>query len=219
MLVWEAKLWRKKLIFFFDIGCLSGFKDSKVFDSGSLFQIHHKIAHGMLGCVLNEIYNISINKIIIKKSKYGKPFFFFFNSNIKINISHSGDIVVVAISDREIGVDVQRVEPIENDVFCYLDFFTADEMKYIDSFLKKSDIFTVFWTRKEAILKRFGLRICDGLKCSCFSQKTRSFLLNSLRGQKYAFSYSFSGSVVNIYRYDCSSLDKFFEAYEHIRNV
>lgn len=173
----------------------------------------------MLGCVLNEIYNISTNKIIIKKSKYGKPFLFLNGGNIKINISHSGQVVVVAVSDCEIGVDVQKVESVENDVFSYLDFFTVDEMKYIDSFLEKSDIFTVFWTRKEAILKRFGLRICDGLKCSCFSKQTRSFLLNSINGEKYAFSYSFSGSVANIYRYDCSSLDKFFETYEHIRNM
>ena len=212
-------MWRKKLIFFFDIGCLSGFKYSKIFNSRSLFEIHHKIAHGMLGCVLNEIYNISTNKIIIKKSKYGKPFLFLNNSDIKINISHSGQVVVVAVSDREIGVDVQKVEPVENDVFSYLDFFTVDEMKYIDSFSEKSDIFTVFWTRKEATIKRFGLRICDGLRCSCFSKQTRSFLLNSISGEKYAFSHSFSGSVANIYRYDCPSLDKFFETYEHIRNM
>ena len=172
----------------------------------------------MLGCVLNEIYNISIDEITIKKGKYGKPFLFPNPGNIKIGVSHFEHIVVVAVSDFEIGIDVQKVEKLKNNVFCYCDFFSDDEMKYIGSFLEKSEIFTIFWTRKEAIIKRFGLRVCDGLRLSCFDKKTRSFLLNSVSGQRYAFSYSCFGDCVNFYRYSGLSFRNFLKINEHIHN-
>ena len=165
----------------------------------------------MLGCVLRKLYNISIDKITIKKSKYGKPFLFPNLKNIKIGISDFEHILVVAVSNCEIGIDVEKVEKLQNDVFCYGDFFSDDELLYIDCFLEKSEIFTVFWTRKEALIKRFGLRICDGLKFSCFEKTARSFILNSVSGQKYAFSYSFSGDDVNIYRYNGVGFSKFFK--------
>ena len=165
----------------------------------------------MLGCVLKKLYNISIDKITIKKSKYGKPFLFPNSKNIKIGISHCQHIIAVAVSNCEIGVDVEKVEKLKSDVFCYGDFFSDDELLYIDCFLEKSEIFTVFWTRKEALIKRFGLRICDGLKFSCFEKETRSFMLDSVSGKKYAFSYSFSGDAVDIYRYNGMGFSKFFK--------
>ena len=172
----------------------------------------------MLGCVLRKLYNISVDKITIKKSKHGKPFLFPNSKNIKIGISHCQHIIAVAVSNCEIGIDVEKVEKPKNNVFCYGDFFSDDELSYIDCFLEKSEIFTVFWTRKEALIKRFGLRICDGLKFSCFEKETRSFILNSVSGQKYAFSYSFSGDDVDIYRYNGVEFSKFFKIGRHVFN-
>ena len=113
---------------------------------------------------------------------------------------------------------IEKVEKPKNNVFCYGDFFSDDELSYIDCFLEKSEIFAVFWTRKEALIKRFGLRICDGLKFSCFEKETRSFILNSVYGQKYAFSYSFSGDDVDIYRYNGVEFSKFFKIGRHVFN-
>ncbi len=187
------------------------------FNSKTLFTLHHTLAYGMLGCALNDKYNISTSKIIIRKNENGKPFLFSSQKNIKISVSHSGHIVAVALSRSEIGIDVQKVDGDSGNVFCYEDFFAYDEMKYIDSFPKRSVIFAVFWTRKEALIKRLGLGICDGLRCSCFNKATHSFMINSILGQRYAFSYSFSGSDVDIYRYDNLSIGKIFAAYKSIQ--
>lgn len=61
---------------FFDIGCLDGFRDLSFFGSRSLFKIHHAFARGMLGCVLRKLYNISIDKITIKKANMESLFCF-----------------------------------------------------------------------------------------------------------------------------------------------
>ena len=116
---------------FFDIGCLDGFRDLSFFGSRSLFKIHHAFARGMLGCVLRKLYNISIDKITIKKSKYGKPFLFSNPEDIKIGISHCEYIIAVVVSDCETGIDVEKVEKLQNDVFIYFKFSFGFEVCFL----------------------------------------------------------------------------------------
>ena len=57
---------------------------------------------GLLIELIKKKYNINSNPVI---DKFGKPYFE--NSDIYFNISHSGNYVVAAVSEHEIGVDIQ----------------------------------------------------------------------------------------------------------------
>ena len=85
-------------------------------------------------------------------SEKGKPFFE--NARLNFSISHCNDILVVAFSKGNIGVDIQFLLPFENEVARLV--CNDDEFNLIaDS--KNPDLeFTKLWTRKESIVKFYG---------------------------------------------------------------
>ncbi|NOQ70403.1 MAG: 4'-phosphopantetheinyl transferase superfamily protein [Crocinitomix sp.] len=84
--------------------------------------------------------------------KEGKPF----------NISHSGDLVVVAFSKEEVGVDIQEMS--ELNVNELINFFHTEEQKFIRNASDISDAFFEIWTKKEAYLKAVGKGLLFGLE-------------------------------------------------------
>ncbi len=77
------------------------------------------------------------------------------NEKIQFNISHSGDIVVCAISENtEIGIDIEIIKDIniadfrsQMTTFEWNRIFTSDNVK---------NSFFTYWTQKEAVLKADG---------------------------------------------------------------
>ena len=81
----------------------------------------------------------------------GKPYLT--DHNFHFNISHSGDYVVLATSDSEIGVDIEKITIYEEAVAVRC--FTNAEQEW----LKKqgnNEAFFILWTAKESIMKGFG---------------------------------------------------------------
>ncbi|MCM1545475.1 MAG: 4'-phosphopantetheinyl transferase superfamily protein [Clostridiales bacterium] len=71
------------------------------------------------------------------------------------NLSHSGDLTVVALADSEVGVDVQQVKPV--DMRLAKRFFTDAEWRQTeDAGDGAAELFYRFWTVKEAYLKALG---------------------------------------------------------------
>ena len=102
-------------------------------------------------------YNIKNYKII--KNEYGKPYFE--NNDIYFNISNSDSIVVAAVSDKEIGIDIQKIkynEAIVNRTF------TESEKQYLNKSSDKKKVFTLIWTMKESYVKKIGIGVGYGLK-------------------------------------------------------
>ena len=100
------------------------------------------------------------------------------------NISHSGDFVVCAVCDDEVGVDVEKIERMSprlmhrflSDVeICALNALNEDD---IPCYLCEK------WVRKESYLKLTG----SGLRVS---PTTLCFEGNALKGQKNIFSRAF----------------------------
>ncbi|RAJ11149.1 phosphopantetheine--protein transferase-like protein [Chitinophaga skermanii] len=85
----------------------------------------------------------------LRKDKYGRPYLL--NSPIDFNISHAGDLVVLLVSDRKIGVDVEKISPIALDDFEQV--FTQQEWQIIG---KDLNLFYRYWTIKEAVMKADG---------------------------------------------------------------
>lgn len=80
----------------------------------------------------------------------GNPFY--------INISHSGDYAVCLISDRESGIDIQKVE--KNRLAVAKRFFAESEYKWIISKENEHDqneAFYRMWALKESYVKAIGI--------------------------------------------------------------
>lgn len=79
----------------------------------------------------------------------GKPVYS--NSDIHFNLSHAGDYVVCAVSDRAVGIDIERLR--RNAIKVAKRFFTQAECDWIgDDNLR----FSRLWTLKEAYAKLTG---------------------------------------------------------------
>lgn len=77
----------------------------------------------------------------------GKPDLFF-------NISHSGDYVVVSVSDFETGVDIERLR--HNKMKVAKRFFSDEEISNIQKSEDPDAQFSRYWSLKEAYLKYIG---------------------------------------------------------------
>lgn len=96
----------------------------------------------------------------LKFTDHQRPYF---DENIDFNISHSGQLVVCAISlTNKVGIDVEEIKPIPlND---FTDNFSQKEWAQI---LKIDNDFYNFykcWTQKEAFLKALGMGLNVPLK-------------------------------------------------------
>ena len=101
-------------------------------------------------------FDIDKNDIILCRNENGKPY----TEDVKVefSISHSKDIVVCAISDAPVGIDIEKIRDVNLNVAKRL--FTPDEQEYVfqnDNFSKQR--FFEIWTKKEAYVKRLGLGI------------------------------------------------------------
>ena len=83
------------------------------------------------------------------------------------NISHSADFVALAVSDDEIGCDIQEIRPYNSKVakrnYC------ENETKLIEDSEDKADVFIRMWALKESILKFTGKGLSGGLSTYDFS--------------------------------------------------
>jgi 4'-phosphopantetheinyl transferase len=118
---------------------------------------------------IEEIYKHNPHDKVIKHTKYSKPYFD--NDLIQFNISHSGDIVVCALSDEhEIGIDVEIVTDIGIDDFkCQM---TEIEWNRIVLSNNIKDSFFDYWTQKEAVIKAHGHGLSIPLKSFEISDNT-----------------------------------------------
>ena len=99
--------------------------------------------------------------ISFSANEFGKPFLDerFASSGIYFNVSHSKNLVVIGVAfDRQIGVDVEFVRPI-NDLDsvarrCFTDF--ERELLAPGGLDWKTSSFFSCWTRKEAFVKAIG---------------------------------------------------------------
>lgn len=98
---------------------------------------------------------VDISEIDIGYNKFGKPHIVGAN-NFEYNISHSGDWVICAISNKYIGIDIEKIGKAHLDVAER--FFTKDEYKILCEVEKGrvDETFFKLWTMKESYVKWLG---------------------------------------------------------------
>ena len=85
----------------------------------------------------------------VKRDEWGKPK----KEGVYFNVSHSGEYVVLALAPAEIGVDVEKREGKNADIFSAI--ATEEE---------RGEDFYFVWTQKESLLKCVGSGIVVDLK-------------------------------------------------------
>lgn len=102
---------------------------------------------------ISEWCNVPEESICFKKHQNGKPFVC--GLNAEFNISHSGDMVVCAVSDKPVGIDIERIRQVNLNLAKRI--CTEEELNYIfSSESEQSMRFFKIWTTKEAYAKYTG---------------------------------------------------------------
>lgn len=91
-----------------------------------------------------------LSKEELLKTSNGKPYY---QNGPFFNISHSGKYVIMAISEKEVGVDIE--ENIEKNTSMLLKIFNEAEAKMI----KEHADFYYLWCAKESLIKCMGSSI------------------------------------------------------------
>ena len=102
-------------------------------------------------------YGIKREELVFYEGEHGKPYIRR-TPELYFNISHSGNIAVCAFSDREIGVDIEKIE--EMDFKSIMKRFTDVDRRYVDEG-DASVRFKELWTFKESFVKCIGTGIAD----------------------------------------------------------
>lgn len=120
--------------------------------------------------MLLKYFGIPFSSQRISYGPYGKPYLRDY-PNAQFNISHSGQFVACAVSDRPIGVDIQEVVPYCRDVANRV--FSLEELSQVESSPDPSAEFTKIWTKKEAYLKMLGVGLSYSLDKIALPKQSR----------------------------------------------
>lgn len=132
--------------------------------------------------LLNEYfkkYKLNYKLKDIKYTLNGKPYL---DNNLKFSISNKNDLVVVAISNHDIGVDIEEIKDYDKNILKY--FYTKEEKKQVTNL----EEFYKIYTLKESYIKMKDLKITD-IKLD----KYKKYFSKTIRYQNYIISY-----VINI---------------------
>lgn len=106
--------------------------------------------------LLNLLNNLGMKAEGLYYDENGKPVM----QGVSFNLSHSGDMVVCAISEKPVGIDIEKIKEMKLNVAER--FFTQSEKEYLEHFAgdKKKEEFFRLWTMKESYMKYTG----EGMK-------------------------------------------------------
>ena len=143
--------------------------------------------------ILSKYLDRKITQINYCYNKFGKPKLSseINHLDLNFNISHSGNLGVIAISkNKQIGIDIEQIVEL-NDLNDLIDLiFTENEIRQIGLLdqIDKTKMFYKIWTAKEAFVKAIGY----GLS---FPVKNIEFEINRIRGISIKFVKEFPDSL------------------------
>lgn len=164
-------------------------------------------AEVLVRCIACRALNINNSNIEIIRNEYGKPYWKG-NQDFHFNISHTHNAIAVAVADSPVGIDIERVRPV-NDLVVRR-FYSAREQKYVYGSREETNArFSEVWTRKEACIK-----------CNERDTSVRAFHIDAFKGKiaKQIKTFSIKGYYISVC---CSQLlekvDSLFQ--EEFRNL
>ena len=107
-----------------------------------------------------KVEGYSTNKLSLEYGEYGKPYLT--DNSFYFNLSHSGNYVTCAISDQEVGVDIEKTRDV--DLKLAELYFSSEENHAIKQSKNEVETFYRLWTLKESFIKNIGLGLKLPLK-------------------------------------------------------
>jgi 4'-phosphopantetheinyl transferase len=125
------------------------------------------VAHGALRILAARELRETPSALRWDRGPYGKPALAAPWSGLSTGLSHSADLVAVAIAaGRAVGVDIQCLAPGPNVVALSARFYPPAEAAHVADGrdeAARADRFTRLWCRKEAVVKAAGGRLWPNL--------------------------------------------------------
>lgn len=84
--------------------------------------------------------------------------------SMHFNLSHSGEYILIAVSDSPVGIDIERYETDLNINEVIEIAFSAKEIRYLKRQTNPDKTFFKLWTRKEALLKATSKGLNDDIR-------------------------------------------------------
>lgn len=137
---------------------------------------------------------LNVFNLKVEFNENGKPLI----EEINFNISHSYNLVAVAISSHEVGIDLELVEEKDNEKIAKKIMNEEEYQKY----LKNKEYFYKVWTKKEAYLKRKGLALDFALNKDQKIEDVVSYYIQDEDDHYYYLSVSPSSSKVEFVSLD-----------------
>lgn len=122
------------------------------------------LGEGMLCHLLAKEWQLRPECYQIKKAEHGKPYIIGAPFPVFHNLSHSGDYLVCALSDREVGIDIQRITTYKPGIA--LRFFHPYEIAVLEAChdeMSRVELFFRYWSAKESFLKYTGTGLSASL--------------------------------------------------------
>jgi 4'-phosphopantetheinyl transferase len=152
---------------------------------------HFVVARGVLRLMLARYLATDAAELRFKYGAQGKPRVASTEA-LHFNLAHSGGLALVALAQRELGVDVEAIRPLPDHEQIARRFFSETEIEQLNTVPAAQQPLAFFncWTRKEAFLKATG----DGL-----SRPLDSFSV-SMRPDEPASLLSINGQNVGVWQ-------------------
>lgn len=108
--------------------------------------------------ILAEILQCQPKEVPITIAKHKKPVLDDTVAKaLHFSISHSGDYVLIGVSDKEVGVDIEYIDPGFDHKNVQQYSFNKDEISFVNGEPgRAAHNFYLLWTRKESLLKATG---------------------------------------------------------------
>lgn len=136
--------------------------------------------------ILYKNYGIKLEEKKIIKNQYGKPYM----DGIYFNISHSNNMIAIAISDKEVGIDIESESNLKKhlDSEYYLGWLNKEEIDEFNKTYNKLNYLTRVWTKKEAILKSKGKGINNYIELKNVEGNVSVYEIKDKKNEKYLIS-------------------------------
>ena len=129
------------------------------------FEIDRKIgiySQILIRCLICRVSGLKYRDIQINEGPTGKPYLAC-DPSYEFNISHTRNAVAAALSDKPIGVDIERIREI--DINIAKSVFSDKELNWLqDASKDQNRRFFDIWTKKEALVKYHGIGLSGDLK-------------------------------------------------------
>jgi 4'-phosphopantetheinyl transferase len=133
------------------------------------------VAHGALRLIAGRELGVPPEALAWTLGPHGKPVLAPPWSRLHTSLSHTRDLVAVAVSTaRPVGIDIEQFVPGGRAGVLAARFFLPEEAGYVDAAgdsAAQADRFTRLWVRKEAAVKSAGGRLWPNLRILVYRQE------------------------------------------------